>query len=97
MTVQAGAALEALLAAIRISLPTRRSGGSSWAAFAAALQIRIGAWLVPVAATIAAPALWWNVLVILVASGATARGPRADEAADRPLARPPSAAHRRCR
>ena len=42
------------------------------------------AWLVPVAATIAAPALWWNVFVILVAVRPAARGPRPDAAAHRP-------------
>jgi hypothetical protein len=32
------------------------------------------AWLVPVAATIAAPAIWGNVLVILIAAVALAEG-----------------------
>ena len=64
MTVQAGAAIDVPPAAIQISLPVRL--------VLAVLVLAYGArtdrhWLVPVAATIAAPALWWNVFVILVA------------------------------
>jgi len=64
MTVQAPAAIDVPPAAIQISLPIRL--------VVAVVVIAYGArtdrhWLVPVAATIAAPALWWNVFVILVA------------------------------
>jgi hypothetical protein len=64
MTVQAPAAIDVPPAAIQISLPIRL--------VLAVVVIAYGArtdryWLVPVAATIAAPALWWNVFVILVA------------------------------
>jgi Glycosyltransferase family 87 len=64
MTVQAGAALDVPPAAIQISLPIRLVAAVIVIAFAARTDRY---WLVPVAATIAAPALWWNVLVILVA------------------------------
>jgi hypothetical protein len=64
MGVQAGAAVEVPPAAIQISLPIRLVAAVLVMAFAARTD---RAWLVPVAATIAAPALWWNVLVILVA------------------------------
>jgi hypothetical protein len=64
MTVQAPAAIDVPPAAIQISLPIRL--------VLAVVVIAYGArtdryWLVPVAATIAAPALWWNVFVIFVA------------------------------
>ncbi|HET9344613.1 MAG TPA: glycosyltransferase family 87 protein [Candidatus Limnocylindrales bacterium] len=64
MTVQAGAALDVPPAAIQIPLPIRLVVAVVVLAFGARTD---RAWLVPVAATIAAPALWWNVLVILVA------------------------------
>ena len=64
MTVQAGAAIDVPPAAIQISLPIRLVGAVVVVAFAARSD---RAWLVPVAATIAAPALWWNLFVILVA------------------------------
>jgi len=64
MTVQAGAAVDVPAAAIQISLPIRLVLAVVVVAFAARTD---RAWLVPVAATIAAPALWWNVFVILVA------------------------------
>ena len=78
MTVQASAALDVPPLAIQVSLPIRL--------IAAALLIVYGArtdraWLVPVAATIAAPALWWNVFVILI--GAVALAER--RGLDRPL------------
>ena len=71
MTVQASAALDVPPLAIQISLPIRL--------VAAALVVVYGArtdraWLVPVAATIAAPALWWNVFVILIAAVPLAEG-----------------------
>jgi hypothetical protein len=71
MTVQASAALDVPPLAIQISLPIRLA--------AAALIVVYGArtdraWLVPVAATIAAPALWWNVFVILIAAVPLAEG-----------------------
>ena len=71
MTVQASAALDVPPLAIQISLPIRL--------VAAALIVVYGArtdraWLVPVAATIAAPALWWNVFVILIAAVPLAEG-----------------------
>jgi glycosyl transferase family 87 len=64
MTVQAGAAIEVPPAAIQISLPIRLVVAVVVLAYAARTDRH---WLVPVAATIAAPALWWNVFVILVA------------------------------
>jgi hypothetical protein len=78
MTVQASAALDVPPLAIQISLPIRL--------VAAALLIVYGArtdraWVVPVAATVAAPALWWNVFVILI--GAVALAER--RGMDRPL------------
>jgi hypothetical protein len=64
MTVQAGAAIDVPPAAIQISLPIRLVVAVIVLAYGARTS---RAWLVPVAATIAAPALWWNVFVILVA------------------------------
>lgn len=105
MTVQAGAALDVPPAAIQISLPIRLVLAAVVVAFAARTN---RAWLVPVGATIAAPALWWNVLVILVACVPLAegrgltrpvvapwpirRGRRAREAASDPAAEPRTAA-----
>jgi hypothetical protein len=64
LTVQAGAALDVPPAAIQISLPIRLVVAIVIIAYGARTDRH---WLVPVAATIAAPALWWNVFVILVA------------------------------
>ena len=64
MTVQAGAAIDVPPAAIQISLPVRLVVALVVLAYGARTDRH---WLVPVAATIAAPALWWNVFVILVA------------------------------
>jgi hypothetical protein len=64
MSVQASGAVDVPAAAIQISLPVRLVVAVVVLAFGARTD---RAWLVPVAATIAAPALWWNVLVILVA------------------------------
>ena len=64
MTVQAPAAIDVPPAAIQISLPIRLALALVVVAFGARTDRY---WLVPVAATIAAPALWWNVFVILVA------------------------------
>ena len=71
MTVQAGAALDVPPAAIQISLPIRLVVALVVVAYGARTD---RAWLVPVAATIAAPALWWNVFVILVACVPLAEG-----------------------
>lgn len=71
LTVQASAALDVPPAAIQIPLPIRLVAAVVVVAFAARTD---RAWLVPVAATIAAPALWWNVLVILVACVPLAEG-----------------------
>lgn len=71
MTVQAAAAVDVPPAAIQISLPIRLIAAVIVVAFAARTDRH---WLVPVAATIAAPALWWNVLVILVACVPLAEG-----------------------
>jgi hypothetical protein len=65
MTVQASGALDVPPLAIQISLPIRLAIAAAVIVFAARTD---RAWLVPVAATIAAPALWWNVLVILLAA-----------------------------
>jgi hypothetical protein len=71
MTVQAPAALNVPPAAIPIPLPIRLVVALIVVGFGARTD---RAWLVPVAATIAAPALWWNVLVILVACVPLAEG-----------------------
>jgi hypothetical protein len=71
MTVQAGAAVDVPPLAIQISLPIRLVVAAVIVVFGARTD---RAWLVPVAATIAAPALWWNVLVILVAAIPLAEG-----------------------
>jgi hypothetical protein len=63
LTVQAGAALDVPPAAIQISLPIRLVVAIVIIAYGARTDRH---WLVPVAATVAAPALWWNVFVILV-------------------------------
>ena len=65
MTVQASGALDVPPAAIQVSLPIRLALAAAVIVYAARTD---RAWLVPVAATIAAPALRWNVLVILVAA-----------------------------
>jgi hypothetical protein len=64
MTVQAGAAVDVPPSAIQVALPVRLIVAVAVLAYGARTDRH---WLVPVAATIAAPALWWNVLVILVA------------------------------
>jgi hypothetical protein len=64
MSVQASGAIDVPAAAIQVSLPVRLVLAVVILAFGARTD---RAWLVPVAATIAAPALWWNVFVILVA------------------------------
>jgi hypothetical protein len=64
MSVQADAAINVPEAAIQVPLPIRLVAAVIVVAFGARTD---RAWLVPVAATIATPALWWNVLVILVA------------------------------
>ena len=65
MTVQASAALDVPPLAIQISLPIRLVAAAIIVVYGARTD---RAWLVPVAATIAAPALWWNVFVILIAA-----------------------------
>jgi len=65
MVAQAGGALTLGPRAIQVALPIRL--------VVAAVVVTYGArtnraWLVPVACTIAAPALWWNVLSILIAA-----------------------------
>jgi Glycosyltransferase family 87 len=80
MTVQASGALDVPPLAIQVSLPIRLVIGALVVVYGARTD---RAWLVPVAATIAAPALWWNVFVILVASVALAEG----RGLDRPLVR----------
>jgi Glycosyltransferase family 87 len=71
MSVQAGGALDVPPLAIQVSLPIRLAVAAIIVVYAARTD---RAWLVPVAATIAAPALWWNVLVILVAAVPLAEG-----------------------
>jgi hypothetical protein len=71
MAVQAGGALDVPPLAIQISLPIRLVLAAAVIVFAARTD-RV--WLVPVAATVAAPALWWNVLVILLAAVPLAEG-----------------------
>lgn len=71
MTVQAPAALNVPPAAIPIPLPIRLVVALIVVGYGARTD---RAWLVPVAATVAAPALWWNVLVILVACVPLAEG-----------------------
>lgn len=65
MTVQAPAAVLVPELAIPISLPLRLVAAVAIVGFGALTN---RAWLVPVAATVAAPAIWGNVLVILVAA-----------------------------
>jgi hypothetical protein len=78
MTVQAGAALDVPPLAIQVPLPIRLAVAVLVVWFAARSD---RAWLVAVAATIAAPAIWGNVLVILVAAIPLAEG----RGIDRPL------------
>ncbi len=71
MSVQASGAIDVPPLAIQVSLPIRL--------VIAAVIVIVGAridraWLVPVAAAIAAPALWWNVFAILVAAVPLAEG-----------------------
>jgi hypothetical protein len=65
MAVQAPAALDVPSAAVQVALPIRLAVTVPLIWFAARTD---RAWLVPVAATLAAPAIWWNVLVIAVAA-----------------------------
>ncbi len=66
MTVQAVAAIDIPeQAAIQVSLPIRLLVAAVFVVFGARTD---RAWLVPVAATIASPAIWGNVFVILVAA-----------------------------
>lgn len=83
LAVQAGAALEVPPLAIQVALPIRLAIAVPVLWFAARAD---RAWLVPVAATIAAPAIWGNVLVILIAAVALAEG----RGLRRPLASMPS-------
>jgi len=83
MTVQAGAAIDVPPSALQISLPVRLIAAAAVVVFAARTD---RAWLVPVAATMAAPALWGNVFVILVAAVPLAEG----RGLDRPLIWRPS-------
>jgi hypothetical protein len=78
VTVQAGAAIDVPPSALQISLPIRLIAAAVVVVYAARTD---RAWLVPVAATIAAPALWGNVFVILVAAVPLAEG----RGLDRPL------------
>lgn len=71
MTVQASGAVDMPSLAIQISLPVRLVASVVLVVFAARTN---RAWLVPVAATVAAPALWVNVLAILVAVVPLAEG-----------------------
>lgn len=71
MTVQAGAAIDVPPLAVQISLPIRLVAAALLVVYAARTD---RAWLVPVAATIAAPALWGNVFVILIAAVPLAEG-----------------------
>jgi Glycosyltransferase family 87 len=71
MTVQAGAAIDVPPLAVQISLPIRLVIAAVVVVYGARTD---RAWLVPVAATIAAPALWGNVFVILVAAVPLAEG-----------------------
>ena len=71
MAVQASGALEVPPLAIQVSLPVRLAVAAAVVVVAARSD---RAWLVPVAATIAAPALWWNVFVILIAAIPLAEG-----------------------
>jgi hypothetical protein len=93
MTVQAPAAVDVPPAAIPIPLPIRLVVALVVVAYGARTD---RAWLVPVAATIAAPALWWNVLVILVACVplAEGRGLTRPLIAPWPVRRPPRTAAR---
>jgi hypothetical protein len=71
MTAQAGAAIDVPPLALQISLPIRLVLAAIVVLFAALTD---RAWLVPVAATIGAPAIWGNVLVILIAAIPLAEG-----------------------
>ncbi len=71
LSVQAGAAFDVPPLALQVALPIRIAIAVPVLWFAARTD---RAWLVPVAATIAAPAIWGNVLVILVAAVPLAEG-----------------------
>jgi hypothetical protein len=82
ITAQAGAAIDVPPLALQVSLPVRLVLAAIVVVFAARTD---RAWLVPIAATIGAPAIWGNVLVILIAAVPLAEG----RGLDRPLlARP---------
>ncbi len=78
MAAQAGAAIEVPPLALQVSLPIRLALAAVVIVFGARTD---RAWLVPVGATIAAPAIWGNVLVILIAAIPLAEG----RGLDRPL------------
>jgi hypothetical protein len=71
ITAQAGAAIDVPPLALQVSLPIRLVLAAIVALYAARTN---RAWLVPVAATIGAPAIWGNVLVILIAAVPLAEG-----------------------
>jgi hypothetical protein len=73
LVVQAGGAEGNPMLAIQVSLPIRLLISAAVVIYGARTN---RAWLVPVACTIAAPALWWNVLVILIAAVPLAEGRR---------------------
>lgn len=71
VTAQAGAAIEVPPLALQVSLPVRLVLAAVLVVFAARTD---RAWVVPIAATIGAPAIWGNVLVILIAAVPLAEG-----------------------
>lgn len=71
MAAQAGAALDVPPLAVQVALPIRLVVAVAVLWFGARTN---RAWLVPIAATIAAPAIWGNVLVILIAAVPLAEG-----------------------
>ncbi len=78
ITVQAGAAIDVPPLALQVALPVRLLVAAMVVLFAARTD---RAWLVPIAATIGAPAIWGNVLVIAIAAIPLAEG----RGLDRPL------------
>jgi hypothetical protein len=71
LAVQAGAAFDVPPLAVQVALPIRLAIAVPILWFAARTD---RPWLVPIAATVAAPAIWGNVLVILVAAVPLAEG-----------------------
>jgi glycosyl transferase family 87 len=71
ITAQASAAIDVPPLALQVSLPIRLVLAAILVVFAARTD---RAWLVPIAATIGAPAIWGNVLVILIAAIPLAEG-----------------------